>query len=120
MFCGLRTSADSWKVKRSGAWAKGKEGRGGRRYLPYVFTEQGVSMLSSVLNSERAIQVNIAMMRVFVRLREMMATHKELAFKLIELEERLLFPLPWRPSSAVALLRQRPLSPLNAFHSRWV
>jgi ORF6N domain len=66
-----------------------KRGRGGRRYLPYVFTEQGVSMLSSVLNSERAIQVNIAIMRIFVRLREMMATHKELAFKLIELEERL-------------------------------
>ena len=66
-----------------------KRGRGGRRYLPYVFTEQGVAMLSSVLNSERAIQVNIAIMRVFVRLREMMATHKELAFKLVELEERL-------------------------------
>jgi len=46
-------------------------------------------MLSSVLNSERAIKVNIAIMRVFVRLREMMATHKELAFKLIQLEERL-------------------------------
>ena len=46
-------------------------------------------MLSSVLNSERAIEVNIAIMRVFVRLREMMATHKELAFKLVELEERL-------------------------------
>jgi ORF6N domain len=45
-----------------------KRGRGGRRYLPYVFTEQGVSMLSSVLNSERAIQVNIAIMRIFVRL----------------------------------------------------
>ena len=66
-----------------------KRGRGGRRYLPYVFTEQGVAMLSSVLNSERAIEVNIALMRVFVRLREMMATHKELAFKLVELEERL-------------------------------
>jgi len=66
-----------------------KRGRGGRRYLPYVFTEQGVAMLSSVLNSERAIEVNIAIMRVFVRLREMMATHKELAFKLAELEERL-------------------------------
>jgi hypothetical protein len=66
-----------------------KGGRGGRRYLPYVFTEQGVAMLSSVLNSERAVQVNIAIMRVFVRLREMMATHKELAFKLVELEERL-------------------------------
>jgi hypothetical protein len=66
-----------------------KRGRGGRRYLPYVFTEQGVAMLSSVLISERAIQVNIAIMRVFVRLREMIATHKELAFKLVELEERL-------------------------------
>jgi len=69
--------------------ATSKEGRGGRRYLPYVFTEQGVAMLSSILHSERAIQVNIAIMRVFVRLREMMATHKELAFKLVELEERL-------------------------------
>jgi len=55
----------------------------------HAFTEQGVAMLSSVLNSERAIEVNIAIMQVFVRLREMMATHKELAFKLVELEERL-------------------------------
>jgi hypothetical protein len=59
------------------------------KYLPFAFTEQGVAMLSSVLNSERAIEVNIAIMRVFVRLREMMATHKELPFKLVELEERL-------------------------------
>jgi hypothetical protein len=70
-------------------FATSKRGRGGRRYLPYVFTEQGVAMLSSVLKSERAIQANIAIMRVFVRLREMMAAHKELAFKLAELEERL-------------------------------
>jgi hypothetical protein len=55
----------------------------------HAFTEQGVAMLSVVLNSERAIEVNIAIMRVFVRLREMMATHKELALKLVELEERL-------------------------------
>jgi len=55
----------------------------------YAFTEQGVAMLSSVLHSKRAVQVNIEIMRVFVRLREMMATHKELAFKLAELEERL-------------------------------
>ncbi len=59
------------------------------KYLPCAFTEQGVAMLSSVLNSERAIEVNIAIMGVFVRLREIMATHKELAFKLVELEERL-------------------------------
>jgi phage regulator Rha-like protein len=63
--------------------------RGGRRYLPYVFTEQGVAMLSSVLNSERAIQVNIAIMRAFVRLKAVLATHKELAHKLNELERRI-------------------------------
>jgi hypothetical protein len=61
---------------------------GGRRKLLLVFTEQGVSMLSSVLNSERAIQVNIAIMRAFVRIREMLSTHKELAFKLEELERK--------------------------------
>lgn len=56
------------------------------RYLPYVFTEQGVAMLSSVLRSQRAIQVNIAIMRAFVKLRELLSTHKELAQKLEELE----------------------------------
>jgi hypothetical protein len=62
---------------------------GGSRYNPMAFTEQGVAMLSSVLRSKRAVQVNIAIMRVFVRLREMIATHKELAHKLAELEQRL-------------------------------
>ena len=62
---------------------------GGRRYRPYAFTEQGVAMLSSVLNSERAIQVNIAIMRAFTRLREMVATHRRLAEKLRILEQRL-------------------------------
>lgn len=57
-------------------------------YLPYVFTEQGVAMLSSVLNSERAILVNIQIMRAFVKLREILLTHKELADKLIELENK--------------------------------
>jgi hypothetical protein len=65
-----------------------KKGRGGRRYLPYAFTEQGVAMLSSVLRSPRAIQVNIAIMRAFVRIREMLATHKELARKLDEMEKK--------------------------------
>ena len=59
---------------------------GGTRKLPYAFTEQGVAMLSSVLRSERAVQVNIQIMRVFVKLREIIATHKELAQKLKELE----------------------------------
>jgi len=56
-----------------------KEGRGGRRTLPYAFSEQGVSMLSSVLNSDRAIDVSIAIIRTFVRMREILATHKDLA-----------------------------------------
>ncbi len=62
--------------------------RGGRRYLPYAFTEHGILMLSSVLNSERAIQVNIAIMRVFVKLKEMISAHKELMHKLGELERK--------------------------------
>ena len=69
-------------------FATSKQGRGGRRYAPLVFTEQGIAMLSTVLNSERAIQVNIEIMRAFVRLREMIATHKELARKLEALEKR--------------------------------
>src|ERR1700733_5587136 len=63
---------------------------GGRRYLPFVFTEQGVAMLSSVLKSDRAIQVNIAIMRAFVKLREILATHKELALRLEVLEKKFL------------------------------
>jgi phage regulator Rha-like protein len=59
------------------------------KYLPFAFTEQGVAMLSSTLNSERAIEVNIAIMRAFVHLREIMATRRELARKLEELESRL-------------------------------
>jgi hypothetical protein len=61
---------------------------GGRRYLPFVFTEQGVAMLSSVPKSDRAIHVNIAIMRAFVNLREVLATHKELALRLEELEKK--------------------------------
>lgn len=63
-------------------------GRGGRRYRPYAFTEQGVAMLSSVLRSERAVQVNIEIMRAFVRLRRMLATHEDLARKLDALEKK--------------------------------
>src|SRR5688572_357834 len=59
-----------------------------RKYLPLVFTEQGVAMLSSVLNSNRAIDVNIAIMRAFVRLREMLASHRRLAEKLVLIEKR--------------------------------
>jgi len=62
--------------------------RGGRRYQPYVFTEQGVAMLSSVLHSSQAIQVNIEIMRAFVRLRQLSDSHKELRQKLSALEKK--------------------------------
>ena len=64
------------------------EARMGLRRHPYAFNEQGVAMLSSVLHSKRAIDVNIAIMRAFVRLRELLATHKDLARKLEELEQK--------------------------------
>jgi len=59
------------------------------KYLPYAFTEQGVAMLSSILNSERAIQVNIAIMRAFVKIRQMISFNKDLAQKLSEIEHKL-------------------------------
>jgi hypothetical protein len=63
-------------------------GWGGRRHPPYAFTEQGVAMLSSVLRSKRAVRVNIEIMRAFVRLRQILSSHKDLARKLEELERR--------------------------------
>lgn len=81
----FRLTAKEMKILRSqivtSSW-------GGRRTLPYAFTEQGVAMLSSVLNSERAVQVNIAIMRAFVKLREILTTHRELAEKIAELENK--------------------------------
>ena len=65
-----------------------KMGRGGHRYLSFVFTEQGVAMLSSVLKSKRAIQVNIQIMRTFSKIRELMMTHKDLRIKIEELEKK--------------------------------
>ena len=65
------------------------KGRGKhRKYMPYVFTEQGIAMLSSVLNSDKAIEVNIQIMRTFVKLREMIVSHKDLTRKLNELEKK--------------------------------
>ena len=83
----FQLNADEYKSLRSQI-AISKKGRGGRRYLPYVFTEQGIAMLSSVLNSDRAVAVNIEIMRAFVRLREILLTHKDLALKLANLEKR--------------------------------
>ena len=62
---------------------------GGIRKLPYAFTEQGVAMLSSVLHSKKAIQMNIAIMRTFVKLRELISSHKELAQQLAKLENKI-------------------------------
>jgi hypothetical protein len=73
----VATSKESDEGLRS-QFAISKKGRGGRRTLPYAFTEQGVAMLSSVLNSERAIEVNIAIMRTFVKLRQMLESNEEL------------------------------------------
>jgi hypothetical protein len=64
------------------------KGRGGRRHRPYAFTEQGVAMLSSVLNSERAVQVNIAIMRTFVQLRRLMDSNADLARKIESMEKK--------------------------------
>jgi ORF6N domain-containing protein len=61
---------------------------GHSKYLPYVFTEQGVAMLSGVLKSDRAIKVNIAIMRAFVKIRQVLSTHKQVSRKLMELEAR--------------------------------
>jgi len=60
--------------------------RGGRRYLPYVFTEHGVAMLSAILNSQRAIQMSLLIVRTFVRMREFLATNKDLAARIEKLE----------------------------------
>jgi hypothetical protein len=69
--------------------ATSKKGRGGRRYAPFAFTGHGAIMLASVLNTQRATEVSVFVVRAFIRLREMLATHKELAHKLAALEQKL-------------------------------
>src|SRR5271166_1016265 len=69
--------------------ATSKKSRGGRRYSPYAFTEHGAIMAATVLNSERAVQMSVFVVRAFVRLREMLATNRRLAGKIDELENRL-------------------------------
>jgi hypothetical protein len=70
-------------------FATSKKGRGGRRYTPYAFTEHGAIMAATVLNSERAVQMSVFVVRAFVRLREMLNTNRRLAGKIDELENRL-------------------------------
>lgn len=82
----FRLTKEEWKTLRSQTVTS--KDRGGRRYPPYVFTEQGVAMLSSVLRSRRAVLVNVEIMRAFVRLRRILASHKALATKLSEIERK--------------------------------
>ncbi|HEY0743233.1 MAG TPA: ORF6N domain-containing protein [Chryseosolibacter sp.] len=81
----FQLTEEEWESLRSQI-AISKQGKGGRRYAPFVFTEHGVLMLSSVLNSPRAIQVNIQIMRIYVKLREMLLTNSEILLKLEKLE----------------------------------
>ncbi len=69
--------------------ATSKKERGGRRYAPYAFTEHGAIMLAAVLNTQRAIEVSVFVVRAFVKLREILATHRSLANKLAELERKI-------------------------------
>jgi ORF6N domain len=107
------------EVLRSQFAISNKLSRGGRRYLPYAFTEHGVAMLSSVLRSDRAVQVNIAIMRAFLRLRAMLATHEDLRRKIAEMEKR----YDSKFHAVFATLRQMletPMPPKRqiGFHSR--
>ncbi len=85
----IQLTVTEWTALRS-QFVTLKPGRGQhRKYMPYVFTEQGVAMLSSVLNSDRAIAVNIQIMRAFVRLRGLLASNQELARRFAQLEARI-------------------------------
>ena len=84
----FQLSAEEFAALRSQSVISNTEGRGGRRTAPYAFTEQGVAMLSTVLGSPRAIAVNIEIMRTFVRVRALAATHGDLAKRLAELEDK--------------------------------
>jgi hypothetical protein len=84
----FQLTAAEWAVLRSRIVIP-TPSRGGRRFAPYVFTEQGVAMLSSVLGSERAIAINIEIMRAFVKLRDLLSSNRELARRFAQLETRL-------------------------------
>jgi len=66
-----------------------KTGRGGRRYLPYAFTEHGAVMVATVLNSQRAVEISVFVVRAFIRMRRMLADQRQFALKLAELERKL-------------------------------
>ena len=85
MFEMTKTELAYWREEN----ATGKEDKMGLRYAPFCFTEQGVTMLSCILNSERAIEVNIRVIRIFTKLREMLLTHKDILLKLEQMEKKI-------------------------------
>jgi hypothetical protein len=99
----LRLPATEWGALRSQDVIS-KARRGGRRFKPYAFTQQGVAMLSSVLGTERAIAVNIQIMRGFVRMHEILASNSELARKLDQLEAKLEKKLATHDEAIAAIL----------------
>ncbi len=100
----IQLTAAEWTALRSQIVTL-KPGRGQhRKYLPYAFTEQGVAMLSSVLRSDRAIAVNIEIMRAFVKLRELLVSNKELAHRFDQLEARLEKKLTAHDEAIAAIL----------------
>jgi hypothetical protein len=99
----IQLTAAEWEALRSQSVTSSAP-RGGRRYLPYAFTEQGVAMLSSVLRSDRAIAVNIQIMRAFVRMRELLSSNRDLARRLRELEARLEKKLATHDEAIAAIL----------------
>jgi hypothetical protein len=84
----FQLSHDEWNILRSQIVTS--KGSGGRRYHPYALTEHGAIMAATILNSPRAVEMSVFVVRAFVRLREMLSTHKKLAAKLDELEQKLL------------------------------
>ena len=84
----FQLSAEEWESLKCQIGISSSHGPGGRRGLPYAFTEQGVAMLSSVLQSSRAVEVNIAIMRTFVQLRRLMDSNRDLARKIEAMEEK--------------------------------
>lgn len=85
----FQLTREEWERLRCQIGTSKKDRRGGRRNFPYAFIEYGAVMLASVLNSPTAVKASIHVVRAFVRLREMLATHKELAIKLAQLEQRI-------------------------------
>ena len=85
----FQLSSENFKFLISHSVISKKEGRGGTRKLPYAFTEQGVAMLSSVLNSETAIQVNIQIIRVFTKMKQLLLENKELFLRIEKVETQL-------------------------------